>query len=190
MASLITVQEYKDFANVTTTKTDDQLQIMCDTASNIVETYLNRKFDGAAYILREKISENRYKVFLRDYDNEVGSVMLTLNDSEHNTVILSEEDGNMYLDDYLGIIEVIPNPNTLPKIPDGSIITVSVTNPGAASVPPDVKLATYMLVTYYKENHYNKDTVQSMGGQQVTFAPSPKNLPNYVRAILTPHRID
>lgn len=183
--AFITIEDYKKFANLTTTKTDDQLNMLIDTACNIVETYLSRKFAGAESIQRYKVGENRMKVFLRDYDQTVSEVKIRLNNVDKEEIVLSEDNGTMFLDDYLGVVEVMTTPE-MPIVPNDSIVTVTASD--LTEAPKDVQLATYMLVTYYKEQHYNKDVV-STSSQNVTFAPSPKNLPNYVRALLTPHRM-
>lgn len=192
--AIITLDDYKLFEGITSTKNDDQLEALLDSSSALIETYCNTKFTqyaeapGAEEIFN--IQWDTHVVQLKY--SPVISVLLVLERSAQNQAYtpLSLNTYDWYLD---RVTDSIFRTN-----PDGSyalwpkgVGSVAVNYiAGYTSAPEDIKLALVDLVTYYfkDEHRVNRSLGSASTQNQVTSSIRDAGFPDHIKRVLDLYR--
>lgn len=192
--AIITLDDYKLFEGITSTKNDDQLEALLDSSSALIETYCNTKFTQYAEAPgAEEIFDIQWDTHVVQLKySPVISVILVLERSAQNQAYtpLSLNTYDWYLD---RVTDSIFRTN-----PDGSYalwpkgvgsVAVNYTA-GYTSAPEDIKLALVDLVTYYfkDEHRVNRSLGSASTQNQVTSSIRDAGFPDHIKRVLDLYR--
>jgi hypothetical protein len=192
--AIITLDDYKLFEGITSTKNDDQLEAILDSSSALIETYCNTKFTQYAEAPgAEEIFDIQWDTHVVQLKySPVISVILVLERSAQNQAYtpLSLSTYDWYLD---RVTDSIFRTN-----PDGSYalwpkgvgsVAVNYTA-GYTSAPEDIKLALVDLVTYYfkDEHRVNRSLGSASTQNQVTSSIRDAGFPDHIKRVLDLYR--
>jgi hypothetical protein len=143
---LITLNEYKEYAGISSTTQDDVIESLIPKVSALIKTICRRTFVDYVNDARIEVTSGGYgsKLFLKEYPLIAvtaveQSVDYGLNYTElveFTDFVVDYEDGTIYADDW-------------PKLINGYKITYTA---GYETLPEDLKLAVADTVTYYLKN--------------------------------------
>lgn len=175
MASIITLDGYKEYAGIQSPKQDDQLQVAVDYASSLVEAYCNTSFSPVS------VADKRVTVLQTDYEVVIPNAPIISLDSASTyadgAVVEVIDLTKCYLESDVGIL-TLPYNLQLPARRNN--VSLSYTY-GYSAPPPAVVLATYELVTHINKREFVKS--KSVDGQNANFQ-DPKVLPVHIRTAL------
>lgn len=179
---LITKAEYKQYANITSTNFDTQLDFLIPKVSALIKAYCRRSFVDYVNDAKVEVSAGGYgsKIFLKE------SPLLTVSGVEY-----SEDYGNTYTDlveftDYAVDLEDssiynIPLANWT-KLINGYRITYTA---GYETLPADLKLAVLDLIKYYLNNDASVHSPKAPGTNSVQIEYiTTSNLPAHIKRVL------
>lgn len=186
MTEYITMQEYKGWAGLTSPNQDPQIAPLIPAACEAVQEYIGYTInpldvDGNP-ISTDKVF--RY-MFKSRYDNEIllpswnskPSAAALVMRHNPNIVVRTLEDYNYYIDELTGKLTLTT------EIQEGLGLAVTYTETNEAT--DSIKLATYMLIDYWKEQDFQ--VVKSQSGQSVTSTPV-RVLPSHIESLLDSYR--
>lgn len=185
MANLITKQEYKAYANLTTPNHDAEIDSLIPKVSSFVKTYCNRAFT-------DYLDEDKVEVFNGGTDSfilrETPVISVT-------AVEYSSDYGQNYTDlqEFVDWVE-----------DDGCILSVHNSGwprqlrgyrvsyrAGFEAIPEELKLAVMDLVTYYRKNDMAIHSTKAPGTNSVQIEYiSTTSLPAHIRRVLDLHKSD
>jgi len=189
MTDLVTLIEYKAAEGINTPKNDEQLNKIIPSVSQLVKTYCANTFV-------DYYSTNKIDTINVDWDTHI----VQLTESPVNTIVSVEERpnyGSSYLTLTTGAYEYY-----LDTITDSVIRTTNVTyknwsrGPGAvrvtytagyASVPADLRLAVFDLITYYlKDEHKERRSIAGASIQNQASSSQRNNVafPDHIKRVL------
>ena len=189
MTDLVTLIEYKAAEGINTPKNDEQLNKIIPSVSQLVKTYCANTFV-------DYYSTNKIDTINVDWDTHI----VQLTESPVNTIVSVEERpnyGSSYLTLTTGAYEYY-----LDTITDSVIRTTNGTyknwsrGPGAvrvtytagyASVPADLRLAVFDLITYYlKDEHKERRSIAGASIQNQASASQRNNVafPDHIKRVL------
>lgn len=185
---IITLEEYKVYATISNIAQDDQINALIPASTEAIQAYLGYVFtdDSDPDVTNPRVVKS---IKLQPYQTEY---LLPHTDTDISLVTWRPygpygdstaevpsilEDTEWFADGEIGMITFI-RPITRNHFADIEYRT-------SKTVTEDIKLATLMLVDYWR----NKDFRQTITnqGQSVTSTPT-RNLPKHVQALLNPHR--
>lgn len=184
-ANLVTLQEYKTYANITNPNTDAEINLLLPGVSELVKTYCKRTF--LDFVADPKI----------EYFNGAASLLIL-----EETPILdvlsveySSDYGQTYtpLTEYTDWVEdqgfiVSVNPAGFPRQLRGYKVTYTA---GYVTVPTDLKLAILDLIKYYIRNDGAIHSTKAPGTNAVQIEYiTTTSLPAHIRRILDLYRAD
>jgi hypothetical protein len=189
MTDLVTLIEYKAAEGINTPKNDEQLNKIIPSVSQLVKTYCANTFV-------DYYSTNKIDTINVDWDTHI----VQLTESPVNTIVSVEERpnyGSSYLTLTTGAYEYY-----LDTITDSVIRTTNGTyknwsrGPGAvrvtytagyASVPADLRLAVFDLITYYlKDEHKERRSIAGASIQNQASSSQRNNVafPDHIKRVL------
>lgn len=173
---LITLDEYKVFANIAGDKLNSEISALIKSASQIVIDFLG--YDPSSVAMSTYpilLHPGRTVYYLDNPDTKVISLSITnMNGDEKGSPSFFQEDSRVELFGYTPV--------------QGDIATLSTSTTSDGARLESIKLATMLLTKYYYKEEFNKTSVGA-GGQTVSYQTG-KNFPPHVRAILMQNRIN
>lgn len=185
MANLITLQEYKTYAGLTTPNHDAEVNNLIPKVSELVKNYCKRTFNS--YVDEDKVET--FNGAVASFILEETPVLQVLD------VEYSSDFGRTYssLAEYTDWVEdagyiVAVNPNGWPRQLRGYRVTYRA---GYETLPEDLKLAVMDLVTYYRRNDgaIHSSKAPGTNSVQVEYITT-TSLPAHIRRVLDLHRAD
>lgn len=154
--ALITVAEFKVFANISGSSEDDTLQIYVDAADQFIKTYCNRDFESTVYTNQLYDGPGTPCLVLDDYP--IQSVEQILEYDETVSSISDLDDDGYYLKDNrtYGVY------HSICWSAGRDTLKVSYTA-GYSTIPSDLKLAAYLTTSYFR----NMATKQGIRGESL-----------------------
>lgn len=192
--AIITLDDYKLFEGITSTKNDDQLEALLDSSSALIETYCNTKFTQYA------TSPGVVEVFDIQWDTHVVqlkyspilTVISVLERSTQSQTYTNLTTGayEWYLDTVTDSIIRTNEDGSYALWPKGvGAVRVNYTA-GYTSAPEDIKLALVDLVTYYfkDEHRVNRSLGSASTQNQVTSSIRDAGFPDHIKRVLDLYR--
>ena len=179
-ANLITRQEYKAYANISSTNSDAEIDLLIPKVSELVKTYCRRSFV-------DYVDEARTEVF----EGGFGSLLLK---ETPVTQIISVQKSSDYGQTYTKLTKftdwvqsgdyvVSIDPRGFEPLVNGYKVSYFA---GYETVPEDLKLAVLDLVTYYRKNDasvHNNRTPGGGGSVQLEYLTN-TGFPAHIRRVL------
>lgn len=194
--ALITLDDYKLFEGINSTKNDDQLEALLESSSALIETYCNTKFN--AYSASPGVTD----IFDVQWDTHVvqlqhspvisiTSVQERLAYNEAYTTLLNT--GGKYEWYFDSISDSIIRTNDSGSYgiwPKGVGAVKIIYTAGYTTLPEDLKLALVDLVTYYfKDEHRVTRSLGTASTQnQVTSSIRDASFPDNIKRVLDLYR--
>ena len=157
MADLTTIEDYKDFMGITSTKEDLKLTALVSSVSALVKSYCSRSF--VDYVSTEKteyitVDDNMYSIALEEFP--VISITSVEERSGYTADYfeLTEAAGQYYLDTKTDSIVKTNGAYGFSNWYKGPGSVKVVYNAGYTTVPGDLELAVFDLITYYYKSEY------------------------------------
>lgn len=189
MADLITLDEYKIFEGISSTKEDEKLEVLIPSVSALVKNY-------CANSIIDFFSSPRTEYFSLDYKTD--SVQLTESPVNAITSVeIKEQIGDEYTalttSDYAidsktdSLIRI--DANTRKSWPEGPNSVKVVYTAGYSETPTDLKLAVVDLVTYYLKNEHKPRQTLSGATQETSSPVRESGFPAHIRRVLDLYRL-
>ncbi len=187
MTTFVQLADFKTWADIKSPNHDTQINQLLGAACSVVQDYIGYNLtidtDGTT-LTPEKVFKYIFKhphdfdILLPDWNADVTDLELFLLQGTTSTVTLPEiTDKDYTVDDTVGVLHLhVPVSNKL-----GVKITYTYSNP----VDDTLRLATYMLIDYWRNKDFQM--VKLQGGQSVTSTPT-RVLPKHIESILNPYR--
>lgn len=166
---VITLAEYKTYADFKTTNSDEKLQMTVDYVNEFIEQFCNTKFR------EEEVLEER-QVIVDGYVVLKNAPVLEVFEVKINGQLYT---GEYYVEPIEGIIEF---PGMLVGRP-----VISYTY-GYERAPAGLKVSAFELVTYFNKREFNKTQTIGSTGESVSFADT-RIIPSHIRAGLELYRV-
>jgi len=194
--ALITLDDYKLFEGINSTKNDDQLDTLIESTSALIETYCNTKF--GAYAGSPGVTD----IFDVQWDTHVVqlrySPIITITSVQersayneaYTTILNTGGKYEWYFDSVSDSVIRTNDSGSYALWPKG-VGAVKVTyRAGYATLPEDLKLAVVDLVTYYfKDEHRITRSLGTASTQnQVTSSIRDAGFPDNIKRVLDLYR--
>jgi len=194
--ALITLDDYKLFEGINSTKNDDQLDTLIESTSALIETYCNTKF--GAYAGSPGVTD----IFDVQWDTHVVqlrySPIITITSVQersayneaYTTILNTGGKYEWYFDSVSDSVIRTNDSGSYALWPKG-VGSVKVTyRAGYATLPEDLKLAVVDLVTYYfKDEHRVTRSLGTASTQnQVTSSIRDAGFPDNIKRVLDLYR--
>ena len=157
MADLTTIEDYKDFMGITSTKEDLKLTSLVTSASALVKSYCGRSFvdyvssDKTEYIT---VEDDIYSIALEEFPViSITSVEERYSYSS-DYVALTTANNEYYLDTKTDSIVRTNGGYGYRNWPKGPGSVKVVYTAGYATMPQDLELAVFDIITYYHKSEY------------------------------------
>ena len=179
--NLVTRAEYKTYAGITSPNQDAEIDTLIPKVSELVKTYCRRTFvDFYDEVLTERSSGGFDKIILKETPVvQILSVEKSTNYGQTFTEIPEFQDWVLDTEDST---VVALSSTGFEKAINGYQVNYF---GGYESVPDDLKLAVFDLVTYYRKNDaaVHSSKAPSTGAMQIEYISS-TSLPAHIRRIL------
>lgn len=192
--AVITLDEYKAWATIKSPNQDDKLTPLVLAASEAVEAFLGYKFttDDAGVDTPKRVTKkfplahaHQNEFLLPDTDTKILTVGVY--STNHYTTINSAvellmadlDESEYHIDEDIGVLQVFR------RLYEGW--GIEVTYDTSKSPSEAVKLATCLLIDYWKDQDFNSTVTMGSGAPSVTHV-STRVLPKHVEAILFMYR--
>jgi hypothetical protein len=190
MADLVTLAQYKDAEGISTPKEDLRLNSIIPSVSQLVKTYCGNTF-------LDYYSSNKTETFNIEWATHI----VQLTESPVNTIVSVQEreayssayttltvgDYEYFLDSSTDSILRTSNGGHYQNWPRGVGSVKVVYTAGYSTVPEDLKLAVFDLVTYYlKDEHKERRSIAgaSVQNQASTSQRNNVSFPDHIKRIL------
>ncbi len=180
-ADLVTKASYKAYAGISSNNSDAVIDSLIPKVSALVKTLCRRTFVDYVDVAKVELSDGGYKnIYVEEYPiiNVVSLAYSTDYGSTYTDLTLYKEYAVHKLTDSLVCI----SPTVFPEAVNGYKITYKA---GYASVPADLQLAIFDLLTYYIKNdsaiHSNK--APGANSVQIEYVTT-TNLPAHIKRVL------
>lgn len=190
MANLITLTEYKEAEGISSPKEDERLSVLLPSVSQLVKTYCGNSFV-------DFFSTNKTETFNINWDTNI----VQLTESPVNTIV-SVEERTSYSASYTALTtgayeyfldeatDSVLRTNSSGRSKNwqkgfGSVKVVYTA--GYASLPSDLKLAVFDLITYYlKDEHKERRTLGAASIQNQSSTSQRNNVafPDHIKRVL------
>lgn len=190
MTDLVTLVEYKAAEGINTPKSDEQLNFIIPSVSQLVKTYCGNTFV-------DYYSTNKVDTINVDWDTHI----VQLTESPVNTIV-SVEERDTYEDSY-NTLTTAAHEYYFDAVTDSVIRTTGGSSyknwrrgPGAvrvtytagyASIPTDLRLAVMDLITYYlKDEHKERRSIAGASIQNQASSSQRNNVafPDHIKRVL------
>lgn len=182
-ASLVTLSEYKAYAQITSTNQDAEISAIIPKVSQLVKTICRRSFVDYVDEFKEEIYSGGKgnKLFLKEYPLlSVSSVEYSTDYGETYTDL--EEYVDYIIDSEDGTIMAMGNFITFPKYINGYRISYYA---GYEILPEDLKIAVMDLITYYIKNDASIHSPKAPGTNSVQIEyVTTTALPSHIKRVL------
>lgn len=190
MANLITLTEYKEAEGISSPKEDERLSVLLPSVSQLVKTYCGNSFV-------DFFSTNKTETFNINWDTNI----VQLTESPVNTIV-SVEERTSYSASYTALTtgayeyfldaatDSVLRTNSSGRSknwPKGFGSVKVVYTAGYASLPSDLKLAVFDLITYYlKDEHKERRTLGAASIQNQSSTSQRNNVafPDHIKRVL------
>jgi hypothetical protein len=183
--NLVTKAQYKTYANITSTNMDDNIDLLIPKVSEFVKTYCRRTFID--YFDQSKIevfNGGFSKLLLKETPVvSISSVQYSSDYGQTYTKLTKYVD---WVDDGDEIVAI--NPGGFTKQINGYKVTYFA---GYEAVPPDLILAVYDLITYYRRHDGSVHSARNPGSNtmQIEYISSTA-LPANIKRVLDLYTAD
>lgn len=187
MTAYISIDDYKVWADIKSPNQDSQINQLLEPACLVVQDYIGYTLtlDGNndpttpekvfKYFFKHK---NDTEILLPDMDTEISSVALFVKGLPVGTSTLPTlTEDNFHIDELASVLHLETNIS--------SDWGVAVTYTYSNKLTDSIRLATYMLVDYWRNKDFQM--VKLQGGQSVTSTPT-RVLPKHIESILNASR--
>jgi hypothetical protein len=188
MPDLITLQNYKDYNAITNSNQDAKLQLIISSVSALIESYCGRIFQSTTYTESydakdSVISLNNYPVISitsvkTSTDGGLTQTTLVANSAAKDGYIVDLKEGLIYSQTGSSFL-----PSYEIKYRSLEVVYVA----GYATIPNDIKLVTYDLVDYYKNNE-QKPMQAMMNSSTENFTAPTTMFPPHIQRVLDLYR--
>lgn len=166
---VITLAEYKTYADFKTTNSDDKLQVTVDYVNDFIEKFCATKFSG------QKVLDERH-VIVDGFIVLKNAPVIDVFDLKVNGV--SVDTSKFFIEYGEGLIET-------PDLQGRAAVSYIY---GYSSAPAGLKIPAFELVTYFNKREFNKSQTIGATGESVAFT-DPKTIPAHIRAGLELYRV-
>lgn len=177
---LITKAEYKSHVGINTPNQDSEIDSIIPKVSQLVKSYCKRSFiDYVNDPKSERFNGGIDVYYLKEYPIlEVSSVEMSM-DRGKSYITLTEDD---YVLDYQNEALVPLFSDEFPHYINGYVVTYTA---GYETLPEDLKLALFDLVTYYRKNDSAVHSPKAPGTNSVQIEYiTTTSLPAHIRRVL------
>lgn len=166
---IITVEDYRLYANAKRPDMETQVEMMIKAANTLITSLLGMDdADAVDQLITTKPSRRKY--FLSS-PSATSITKMTINENE-----IGPEQFKLYSD---GVILLKFNP------PEG-YMDVEYTQGGFNPMPEDLKLAACLLVDHWHKQDYRQ--AKTIGGETITFNSTKSGIPEHIRTIVEVYR--
>jgi len=190
MANLITLTEYKEAEGISSPKEDERLSVLLPSVSQLVKTYCGNSFV-------DFFSTNKTETFNINWDTNI----VQLTESPVNTIVSVEERTSYaasytalttgayeyFLDEATDSVLRTNSSGRSKNWPKGFGSVKVVYTAGYGSLPSDLKLAVFDLITYYlKDEHKERRTLGAASIQNQSSTSQRNNVafPDHIKRVL------
>jgi hypothetical protein len=187
MTTFIDLEGYKAWAVISSPNLDSQITPLLSPACIVVQDYIGFQLtinaDGSA-LSPEKVFKYYFKhphdfdILLPDWNAQVTGLELFLRNSTVTIPLPEVTNSDYYVDELAGVLHL--------DLPVSDRLGINVTYNYSNVLDESIKLATYMLIDYWRNKDFQM--VKLQGGQSITSTPT-RVLPKHVESILNAHRI-
>ena len=194
--NIITLEEYKSFyaMSVENTKEDARINLLIESVSSLIQTYLGLDFDGGKAVTEVlSIDYETNQIYLENYPVQAGVVVT---ETDRYTTDSTVHVPLAYAADYAidleqGILTRMYKPGGFANWPiSPSVVTVQYTTApkwagsfNATNIPADLKLAAIQLVSYYKNEEFRQSkTIQ--GSTVINSLAKGTDFPLHIQVLL------
>ena len=179
-ANLITKQDYKTYAGISSTNQDAEIDLLIPKVSELVKSYCRRSFIDYVDEARTEVFEGGFGSLLLKESPviQVISVELSINYGQTYTKLTKFTDWVQTGDYVIGI-----SPEGFKPYINGYKVSYFA---GYETVPEDLKLAVLDLVTYYRKNDgsvHNNKSPGAGGSVQLEYIMN-TNFPAHIKRVL------
>jgi hypothetical protein len=188
MTNLVTVEEYKEAEGITSVKEDLRLTTLVESVSQLVKTYCGNS-------IVDFWSENKIEEFSINWNTSM--VQLTESPIRHIISVEERDDfssayvtltsSDYYLDSTTDSIFRVTSAGQHKNWRHGPGSVKVTYNAGYETVPSDLKLAVFDLITYYlKDEHKERRTLQGATVQNQSSTTQRNNVafPDHIKRVL------
>jgi hypothetical protein len=188
MADLITLDDYKTFEGISSTKEDEKLEVLIPSVSQLVKTYCANSINDFVTVAKEEF-------FTLDYATD--TIQLTEAPVlAISSVQIKEKIGDAYATLEATKYDIDKRTDSLIRLestgykqwPQGPNSVKVTYTAGYATVPLDLKLAVVDLITYYLKDEHKPRSTLSGATQEYNGATRDTGFPDHIRRVLDLYR--
>lgn len=186
MTAYVVLDDYKTWADIKSPNQDAQINQILEAACDVVQEYIGFKLtiDGSGDATTpEKVFRYQFThpydhaVLLPDWNAEISEIKFFVKNGATAYTIPDITTDNYYVDDMAGVLHL--------TIPISTSLGIEVKYTYSNPLTESIKLATYMLIDYWRNKDFQM--VKLQGGQSVTSTPT-RVLPKHIESILNSSR--
>lgn len=192
MADLITLDDYKSFQGISSTKDDDKLELLVPSVSQLVKTY-------CANTIIDFYTSAKIEYFTLNYSTHLvqltESPIVAISSVELKETFTSDyttlDSGKYFVDDKTDSL-IRTNSNTYQNWPQGPNSVKVTYTAGYSETPLDLKLAVVDLITYYARDEYKLRQTLS-GATRENPESSTRNspaFPDHIKRVLDLYKLN
>lgn len=192
MADLITLDDYKTFQGISSTKDDDKLEVLVPSVSQLVKTY-------CANSIIDFYTNPKVEYFTLNYSTHLvqltESPIVVISSVELKETFTSDyttlDSGKYFVDDKTDSL-IRTNSNTYQNWPQGPNSVKVTYTAGYSETPLDLKLAIVDLITYYARDEYKLRQTLS-GATRENPESSTRNspaFPDHIKRVLDLYKLN
>jgi hypothetical protein len=178
--NLVTASEYKEYKGITSTSQDDQLDVIIPAVSAMVKTICRQSFVDYTVTSKEMIFDGGTDKFILEESPIIAVSSVEFSDDYgQNYVTLTQYTDYVVVPAQSAIKSISPSFN---YALNGYRVTYTA---GYETLPIDLKLAVFDLITYYlkNESQVNSTMGATAGSLQIEYIKS-TSLPIHIRRVL------
>jgi hypothetical protein len=185
MTTYVDLDGYKTWADMKSPNQDPAITQLLSPACIVVQDYIGFQLTIDAQggtLAPEKIFKYFFKhrfdqeILLPDWNAQVTALALFMR-GDSSVVLPTLGVDNYYVDDMAGVLRL--------DVPVSTSIGINITYTYSNALDDAIKLATYMLIDYWRNKDFQM--VKLQGGQSVTSTPT-RVIPKHIESILNPYR--
>lgn len=188
MADLITLDDYKTYEGISSTKEDEKLEVLIPSISRLVKTYCANSINDFVSVAKEEF-------FTVDYRTN----MIQLTESPViaiSSVEIKESIGDSYTALASSNYDIDQRTDTLIRLegtgyknwPTGPNSVKVTYTAGYSTVPLDLQLAVVDLITYYLKDEHKPRSTLSGATQEYNGATRGIGFPDHIKRVLDLYR--
>lgn len=186
LMALITLEEYKGYYAISSPTHDGRLTILIDLVSELVENYISRELAPITYT-NKTFELLGTMAFLDNFPIRALTTLEFFSSSTSTWVAIPDTDYE--LDEDNGTVEIFNSVSLADTTTSRSKPIRATYDGGYATLPADIKLAIFDLVTYYNKREQNP--VRGMAGQSIdnSSATNGSEMPPHIKRVLSLYRV-